>query len=186
MTPTWLAGNRLARLPESIGKLSRLTTLDASDNPLTGLPSSVVNLTSLETLEVYGDLLVPELAAAVTSGPEEVRSLLERLAAEAVSAPRPPPRPASRDVRGRSRSTRSPAPRHRPAPGGKDSASPVSFALVLAATAALLFGLWQRGLTLVYVSIASTVLAWLVEAGARVRRRRQARRHAPSARAAHR
>lgn len=57
LTRLCLRGNTLARLPESIGRLSRLTFLDASDNLLESLPESLLTLSALQYLNLSANRL---------------------------------------------------------------------------------------------------------------------------------
>lgn len=50
-----LASNRLAQLPQAVGRMTRLVRLDLSDNRLSDLPLSAGHLTGLQTLMVQGN-----------------------------------------------------------------------------------------------------------------------------------
>jgi internalin A len=54
LTTLNLAGNRLTSLPESLGNLTALTTFNLAGNRLTSLPESLGNLTALTTLNLDG------------------------------------------------------------------------------------------------------------------------------------
>jgi Leucine-rich repeat (LRR) protein len=51
----FLYGNKLSRLPEEIGQLTRLEFVDISKNNLLDLPGSIGNLTCLRELLVFGN-----------------------------------------------------------------------------------------------------------------------------------
>ena len=59
LTTLDLCLNSLTSLPESLGNLTQLTTLDLSYNPLTSLPESLGNLIQLTTLNLSGNRLAP-------------------------------------------------------------------------------------------------------------------------------
>ena len=67
LTSLDLSGTRLTSLPESVGNLTALTELDLSGTRLTSLPESVGNLTALTELDLSGTRL--------TSLPESVGNL---------------------------------------------------------------------------------------------------------------
>jgi len=48
----------LSSLPENIGNLKLLQSIDLSDNPLTSLPESIGNLNSLEKLDISNNKLI--------------------------------------------------------------------------------------------------------------------------------
>lgn len=50
-----VSSNRLTRFPETIGKLTKLTTLRADDNQLLGLPDSLGYCSQLEELIANGN-----------------------------------------------------------------------------------------------------------------------------------
>jgi hypothetical protein len=64
-----LEENGLRELPESIGNLTNLETLDLYMNELSALPKSIGNLTNLETLNLYGNYLsaLPESIGNLTN-----------------------------------------------------------------------------------------------------------------------
>ena len=64
-----LYGNGLLALPESIGNLTNLKTLDLYGNGLLKLPKSIGNLTNLETLDLYANEL--------TELPESIGNLMK-------------------------------------------------------------------------------------------------------------
>lgn len=61
-------GNRLTELPESIGEIRGLTSLDCSANDLRTLPSAIGNLTQLTGLGLHGNRLreLPEAFGSLT------------------------------------------------------------------------------------------------------------------------
>ncbi|MGW9457802.1 leucine-rich repeat domain-containing protein, partial [Streptomyces globisporus] len=63
-----LAGLALEALPESLGSLTQLTTLDLAGNQLTSVPESLGSLTQLTTLDLAGNQLtsVPESLGSLT------------------------------------------------------------------------------------------------------------------------
>ena len=61
-----LRGNRIAMLPDSVGRLAHLQRLDLSRNPLTFLPDSLSRLSELRELvlwDTYVTALPPDCAA---------------------------------------------------------------------------------------------------------------------------
>lgn len=74
--------NRLTALPPSIGNLRQLKWLDVSNNLLADLPDSLVQLKQLIKLNLDGNPLNPELAAAYKHGIDAVKAYL-RAKAEA-------------------------------------------------------------------------------------------------------
>ena len=115
-------------------------------------------------MEIDTALLDPSLAAAVAVGPDEVRFHLAGVA-------------AARGATGSAGPSRAPhPPQARYAGRGAQRAALASFVLVVGAAIALLVGVWERGLALVYVSVLCTVSAALVQAGARIQRSWDARR----------
>ena len=66
----------LTALPEAIGELTSLTTLDLSVNQLTVLPEAIGELASLTTLDVSGNPLTYPPPAVVADGSEAVVSFL--------------------------------------------------------------------------------------------------------------
>jgi len=65
MSTLVLAGNALSELPESIGDLAMLKKLIVKDNPLTGLPSSLQNCAQLKVLDLRGTEMDPEAIRAL-------------------------------------------------------------------------------------------------------------------------
>lgn len=57
LTTLVLTGNGLRSLPDSVGRLSQLRSLECAANKLTKLPSSVANLAELTVLDVSGNSL---------------------------------------------------------------------------------------------------------------------------------
>ncbi|MGB8169836.1 MAG: COR domain-containing protein [Chthoniobacteraceae bacterium] len=68
-----LSGNQLTALPEWLGQLTQLQTLDLSRNQLTALPESLCQLTQLESLDIVGNKLVH--LPATMSGLSRLKSL---------------------------------------------------------------------------------------------------------------
>ena len=51
--PSWIwRGHGLTELPEAIGQLSQLQTLDLSDNQLSALPEAIGQLSQLQSLDL--------------------------------------------------------------------------------------------------------------------------------------
>jgi internalin A len=72
-------GNRLAKLPESLGDLKSLISLNVSNNRLTRLPRSIIELEKLIELNVGGNPLVtPPLEVAV-KGLEGIKEYFRQL-----------------------------------------------------------------------------------------------------------
>ena len=69
MKSLYLNGNQLTTLPESIGGLTALTSLDLSDNRLTALPESIGGLTALTSLYLFRNRLttLPESIGGLTA-----------------------------------------------------------------------------------------------------------------------
>ena len=76
--------NQLSQLPEAIGQLHNLTKLWAYNNNLSMLPASIGSLDSLVELNVEGNPLDPELAAAYEQGLDAVKEYLRAKAKDAV------------------------------------------------------------------------------------------------------
>ena len=68
LTTLNLGANQLTAVPESVGNLTKLTTLDLGTNQLTAVPESVGNLTALTTLDLRKNQLtaVPESVGNLT------------------------------------------------------------------------------------------------------------------------
>lgn len=66
------SGNRMTGVPAEVGQLSRLEELDLSDNQLTGLPLELGNLQQLKRLDLSGNegLSEQDLAAIAAKLPE--------------------------------------------------------------------------------------------------------------------
>jgi internalin A len=69
LTTLDLSGNQLTAVPEPVGNLTALTWLDLSGNQLTAVPESVGNLTALTWLDLSGNQLiaVPESVGNLTA-----------------------------------------------------------------------------------------------------------------------
>ena len=69
LTSLDLSGNRLTELPEWLGNLTALTSLDLSGNGLTSLPEWLGNLTALTRLDLSGNQLteLPEWLGNLTA-----------------------------------------------------------------------------------------------------------------------
>ena len=69
LTSLNLSGNNLKTLPESFGELTNLTSLGLSNNQLTKLPESVDKLTNLTSLDVNNNKLtkLPESFGELTN-----------------------------------------------------------------------------------------------------------------------
>jgi Leucine-rich repeat (LRR) protein len=74
--------NQLTILPEGLAQLTQFQHLDLSNNQLTELPESLLALKNLYRLELEGYPLNPELAAAAEEGLEAIKRYL-RAQAEA-------------------------------------------------------------------------------------------------------
>ena len=70
-----LYGNQLTAVPESLGNLTALTTLDLYGNQLTAVPESLGNLTALTALDLTGNQLtaVPMQLAGLLEGGTHLR-----------------------------------------------------------------------------------------------------------------
>nr|WP_263432590.1 COR domain-containing protein [Nostoc sp. MS1] len=77
-----LTSSKVTNIPEEVGSLINLKTLDLSNNNLTDIPTSLAQLEYVEQLELNGNPLNPDLAAAYNQGFEAVRQYL-RAKAEA-------------------------------------------------------------------------------------------------------
>ncbi|MFB7295506.1 leucine-rich repeat domain-containing protein [Streptomyces rubiginosohelvolus] len=68
LTTLNLYANQLTSLPDSLGNLNQLTTLNLYENQLTSVPESLGNLTQLSELHLYGNQLssVPESLGNLT------------------------------------------------------------------------------------------------------------------------
>ncbi|HEY1190687.1 MAG TPA: COR domain-containing protein, partial [Gemmata sp.] len=71
------SGNQLSALPEALGRLTALTTLNLSDNQLSALPEVVTKLTALTTLNLSGNQL-SALPEALSQFPSLKQLLLHK------------------------------------------------------------------------------------------------------------
>src|SRR5688572_20579875 len=76
LTTLNLYRNRLTELPESVAKLKQLRELDLYGNQLTDLPSSLSQPEYLNRLALGGNPLNPELAEAYSHGFEALKAYL--------------------------------------------------------------------------------------------------------------
>ncbi len=79
-----LSRNGLTSLPDGLGQLSQLQTLHLSDNQLSDIPASLVQLEQLKTLALDLNSLNPELAAAYEQGLDAVKAYLRAKAEDQI------------------------------------------------------------------------------------------------------